>query len=326
MNSHRKIDYRLRPAKFVERILFCEAFKRIPFSSLEDYHYIGMGSLYFSDFRLFHKALGIEKMTSIEGVGQNKDRFDYNKPFSCLDIKYELTGSFLPKVDYSEKLLMWLDYDGAISLDILSDIKIACNRFSSGGFFAVSIAANSLKLVNGFKNDEKKSPLEILQDMVGRDRIPAGTKSDDLSEKGTAGVLYKIIIAEIETALSIRNQQLEDSQKIEFKQIFHIRYNDGTPMLTIGGIFIKKISLATFRKAKYSKQDYYQSGNKALKIDVPLLTNREILALEKIAPSLDINNIKIEEIDHKTFAPEKEILSFLKTYRFLPNYVPAELA
>ena len=65
--SFTKIDYRLRPAKAVERRMMAEAFLRLrPFGSVESYRYIGMGSVYFSDFLLFHGLCGFDPMSSLE--------------------------------------------------------------------------------------------------------------------------------------------------------------------------------------------------------------------------------------------------------------------
>jgi hypothetical protein len=58
--SYEKINYSLRPAKSIERKMLCDAFRRLSaFGKVENYQYIGFGSTYFSDFSLFHKALGI---------------------------------------------------------------------------------------------------------------------------------------------------------------------------------------------------------------------------------------------------------------------------
>ena len=63
--SYRKIDYRVRPAKAVERKMFVEILRKLSeFGRLEGYRYVGLGSLYFSDFKLFHRVLGFDSMIS----------------------------------------------------------------------------------------------------------------------------------------------------------------------------------------------------------------------------------------------------------------------
>jgi len=62
-----KVNYVLRPAKNVERKMLCEAFQRLTnFASLREYRYIGFGSIFFSDFTLFHRNLGISDLIDID--------------------------------------------------------------------------------------------------------------------------------------------------------------------------------------------------------------------------------------------------------------------
>lgn len=61
--SYRIINYPLRPAKAIERRMLCAAFERLhPFQRIERYRYVGFGSIYFSDFQLLHRQLGITDM------------------------------------------------------------------------------------------------------------------------------------------------------------------------------------------------------------------------------------------------------------------------
>ena len=67
MASYDQINYYLRPSKHVERNMLAAAFMRLrEFGSLEAYRYVGMGSVNFSDFVIFHRLLGVSPMISIE--------------------------------------------------------------------------------------------------------------------------------------------------------------------------------------------------------------------------------------------------------------------
>ena len=83
--TYEKINYSLRPAKSIERKMLGNAFRKLSdFGAVESYRYIGFGSTYFSDFILFHKALGIKHMISIERDRENEERFRFNCPFRCI--------------------------------------------------------------------------------------------------------------------------------------------------------------------------------------------------------------------------------------------------
>lgn len=109
-SSYEKINYSLRPAKNIERKMLCETLQRLSFiQKLEKYRYIGFGSTYFSDFNLLHRLLGISKMISIEKDKKNKDRFEFNKPFSCIEMKFGSSNEVLPMLKWKEPSIVWVD-------------------------------------------------------------------------------------------------------------------------------------------------------------------------------------------------------------------------
>src|SRR6059058_3702099 len=84
--SFEKVYYLLRPAKNIQRKMLSEAFQRLPqLRPLSDYEYVGLGSIYFGDFILFHRTFGFDKMTSIE-LDENWTRAEFNKPYQCVTI------------------------------------------------------------------------------------------------------------------------------------------------------------------------------------------------------------------------------------------------
>ena len=87
--SFEEIDFRLRPAKQIERKMICDALHRLTeFAWLDSYRYVGFGGIYFSEFVLFHKQLGIEDMISIERETDKRPRFGFNAPYKCITMKY----------------------------------------------------------------------------------------------------------------------------------------------------------------------------------------------------------------------------------------------
>lgn len=100
--SYRRINYALRPAKAVERKMLCETFRRLhPFARIERYRYIGFGSIYFSDFHLFHRALGISDMLSIEKDEHAKECFEFNQPYKCVRMDFRPSSEVLPELEWT---------------------------------------------------------------------------------------------------------------------------------------------------------------------------------------------------------------------------------
>ena len=66
--SYEKFNYLLRPSKQVERKLFIETLHRLRDADYPicSYTYVGLGSIFYADFILFHKYLYIDRMICAE--------------------------------------------------------------------------------------------------------------------------------------------------------------------------------------------------------------------------------------------------------------------
>src|SRR4051794_20885935 len=111
--SYLSVHYLLRPAKNVQRKMLCEALQRLSvYRPVNSYQYVGFGSVYFGDFCLFHRQLGIETMTTIEKHEPDEARVRFNLPYKCVDLKMGSAAARLPEIDWSTSpSISWLDYD-----------------------------------------------------------------------------------------------------------------------------------------------------------------------------------------------------------------------
>ena len=133
MNSPLLFNYELRPCKFVERRMFIMSLSRVIARFGGDYQYVGFGGLSFTDFKLFHKELNIDKMVSIEaGEDIMDERLAFNKPYSCISILRGLSTDQLPQVDFSGKTIVWLDYDESLKEYFFDDLSYVLGKFVPG--------------------------------------------------------------------------------------------------------------------------------------------------------------------------------------------------
>ena len=142
VGSYKKIDYGIRPAKYAERLMMCDAFRRLKFGTVESYQYVGLGSVYFSDFALFHRALDITKMVSIEDMpAEEEQRFRDNLPYSNIEILPGKTTTELLKVDLTLRTICWLDYDGQLDRYMFDDlVRSSCELLAVLSFASASHA------------------------------------------------------------------------------------------------------------------------------------------------------------------------------------------
>lgn len=321
--SFRKIDYRLRPAKHVERLMLCDTFRRLRFSALENYQYIGMGSVYFSDFGLFHRALGFKAMKSIEATDAPavQKRFEDNRPFSNIELLWGRSGAVLPGIDLRRKTILWLDYDGRLDLNVLNDLASVVARIESGSFLTLSVQCQPDRGegADGYEStDEDPSPLlAYATHVLGRDRVDPKWKEIDLVGWGTARLFWEVLTNELQSTLTQRNgSRIGDI--IEAEQIVHFHYSDGAYMLTVGWLFFTSSERELFDKGAFPELDFYRPGLEPFKISLPLLTLKELRKLECQLPQRS-NSPELGSI------PPGDAKKFIALYRYFPNFATTSL-
>ena len=183
--SATSINYEIRPCKFVERRMFLASISRIlgAVRQGKDYQYIGFGGCSFTDFKLFHRELQIDKMISIEGDTYSDSKLDYNKPFNCIDIRRGQSDEVLPQIDLSIPSIIWLDYDGVLKNYMFTDVETIFHTVPAGSFFIFSC-----------NRELKRGNYEELDDTWGF-YVNGGKWSED-DDLGEAGDSYTITWAE----------------------------------------------------------------------------------------------------------------------------------
>lgn len=321
MSSFRKINYSLRPAKAVERKMISFALKKLNrFENLSNYQYIGFGATTFHDFVLFHKDLGINKMISIE-VSRNKQRFDFNKPFHCIEMKYGDSQSILPSTDWRQKTILWLDYDKLINSSHLDDVITFFSSANSGSAFLLTL--NCDYELYGKENEDRR---QKITDEIGTENLHFGNKLIDFSPNNIPNTLYKIINNKINSTLINRNGPLKAEDKLCYEQLFHFHYADGVKMLTIGGMLLNVTDKELFDSVQFDEYSFIKRNEEFFNIEVPVLTTKEIRFLNSQLPNGITDDGDFVIPIHTSVNPNlpiSDIQKFSKIYSFFPLYTEA---
>lgn len=327
MASYDKINYLLRPNKSVERKMICEMLTGISnISDLSEYQYIGFGSTYFADFSLFHRRLGISQMISIEADDEAKGRCEFNKPYACIELKIGESSTVLPNLSINTKdTIIWLDYDGIISDSVFSDINSVVSLMRSNSFFMLSLNADIRTLKN--KNGNVDNLMDVLSDIIGEEKFPSDYIEKQLTQKNYLKILYECICQEIESSILKRNG-LEDIEVV-FHQTLNFVYRDGAKMITIGGfLFDKDKEEECLTKMMTKQLPYYRSGDEPFYIQCPVLSLKEIQALNAFLPCNPMDKVSCQfEIEELNNFPinNQDIDSYASLYRYYPKYVESLL-
>lgn len=310
-SSSEKINYLVRPAKQVERKLIIEALLRLKMVyDIEDYQYIGMGSLFYVDHQMFHKYLGIKDMISIEMEEDKIDRFRFNMPYGFIEIHPGISTDLLQTFDWKKDKFIWLDYDSKISKMVIADIQIICNRIKPGGILIITLDA---------KPERFESPRKDPSTSVNRDRLenfkkelypyfPFTISERDLSTKKLPVLLWQVITDVIKDELR--------RKELDFFQIFNLKYKDTTPMYTFGCVFEKEPN--KLKKTGLFDLEFISRDREIVEINLPIITPLEKIEFDKLIPNIALKFKRFE-------MSNKQLDDYEKYYKYYPRYFEALL-
>src|SRR5271166_4088439 len=129
MASFDVVNYSLRPSKNIQRQIVFDGVRALQSAmGLERLVYVGFGSIWFTDFVLAHKLLGIEDMVSIESNPVGFRRATFNSPYATVRVRQGNSYEILPDL-YNDHLIagrpwmVWLDYDYDLNESLRDDIR-----------------------------------------------------------------------------------------------------------------------------------------------------------------------------------------------------------
>lgn len=319
--SYEKIHYGLRPAKNVQRKMMCEVFRKLSvFGKVEFYRYIGFGSTYFSDFILFHKSLGTTNMVSIERDVEHRERFEFNRPYGCIRIEFAESNEVLPSLEWNARTILWLDYDVRLDASVLTDVHFFCAFAAPGSVIAVTVDARPDKIPDEVPAEERDTHRLLgLKDRVGEEKVPPTVNGADLAGWGSANVSRTIITNEISETLNERNGGLEPGSQLLYEQLFNFQYDDGTKMLTVGGLLYDEGQTEHVARCKFESIPFVRSNQEAYLIEIPNLTYKEIRHLDRQLPVDDPADLEGPGI------PPEDLEKYAGLYRYFPTFAEAEV-
>ena len=319
-SSFRKINYSLRPAKHAERRMLCEIFGRLgPFQPVERYIYLGFGSVWFADFILFHRHLGIREMISIERVANARARIEDNKPFRAVTVHYREATRVLPRLKWNRRYFVWLDYDEPLLPEMLIDTRTVADRAPSGTVLAVSVQCHKAREYAAAESEPGgQSGIERFRNEFGRQRVAQKVSEEDLMGWPFGALCRSIIASEIEAALAVRNGPVQGADVLSFRPICEIEYEDGAKMTTIVGLLAAAKDDQFVEACGFDRLDFMPAHGRPVRIRVPNLTVREVRKLEQQLPQLRAGKLELGSI------PAAEAKAFADLYRYLPNFAVLE--
>lgn len=275
-----------RPSKNVERRMIIEACRHLErFAPLSSYSYVGMGGLEFIDFELFHRHLGIERMTSIEKEAEWTERYEFNKPFRTIEVLIGKASEHLPTLAWTGPHVVWLDYTSQLDREVIRDCETVVRNAEPGSVLLLTICAKA----------HFEDRLARLEANVGSDMLSETLEEKDFSGKwGFALGQWDVI------SRRLRHVAANRIQPLSLRQFVHFWYRDGLRMQTIGWILAPTVLEKSILESGIESLPFSRTADRGFEIDLPLLTRKELTFLNTRLPLASGESLDVEWIDPTT--------------------------
>ncbi len=294
--------------------MLVDLYKRLRFAPIEDYQYVGFGSVAFVDFRMVHRSLGIDELVSIEGTDDDaeKIRFSQNKPYDRIDLRFGHSNTILPQVDFDRHSLVWLDYDERARRYMANDLASVANKAKSGTFIAMTFT-------NDFpaEKDAAAKALGFLKEGFP-EFVPDDAKAISYQGPKYAEFVRTTFGSLLDTALKDADAGNPDplAKRVAF-QVCYFKYKDNAQMATIGWVIVSERDLDTFELCRLEALPFFRPSSDAFRISIPKVTPLEIREMERCLPDPDA-------APELSWIPSEERVAFARSYRYLPSFAPVE--
>jgi hypothetical protein len=271
---------------------------------------VGFGSLWFIDYLMAHRLLGIASMTSIERDDIGFTRAEYNRPLGCIKVVKGESSLIIPTLGLeATPSVVWLDYDSSIGGPTISDIGLLVPKCAANSVIVVTINAKKDELDDKDENGTQVDPATSLRVIAG-DLVPNPLPPKRLQPSNYPKLLCEILLNQLQS------KAVNSARSETFIKLFDLVYTDGTPMVTVGGILATPEKVEEIRALVAS--DSWQ-GIADDTIAVPPLTAREKIALDRMMPTAQAPTVK--QVDKLNFSLRAEqIRAYHRYYQYYPVF------
>jgi len=306
------VPYDIRPAKQAERRIFLDVLRLAGEcgSPIANYRYVGFGANRFYEFLLFHKYLGITNMVSLEKNLAMFKRAEFNRPYGFIEVVNSSSTDYLTDNSFEDDpMLFWLDYDGAISPSMVTDISTLGAKLKLDDFAFVTVSGRPPRAI---MNQSTQERVEWLQDCF--EDIAGNIERSDVENSTFPNAVLKILDAAFRHAFVFRKEG-------RLEMFLRIQYSDSCPMITMGGGLMTEEQSKVFLPRLKEMFPFLVSGKSdAYNIRMSCITEKE-RTLFDLASTKKRSNSKERNKLRKLGFKDDELEAYKELIRYLPRYV-----
>ena len=298
--------YHLRMNKAIDRLLLVDILDILKIHcKLSSYTYYGLGGPFLEDCKLIHHRCPDIKIVSIENDHETYKRQKFHCFTKNLELKYGEFSDFLLNFSSNGKEIFWLDYTDR-KLSRFDEFKNILGKVSDNSVVRISIRA-----------ERDRENLEKFKQQYPK-ICPASIQDKDFKDGES---LVKLLQDMFKIAAQ---QALPASGESVFQLLNSSYYKDPIRMLSVTGMVCNKKKVSEIQRWFKDWEFANLTWENPHKIDVPFLSIKEKLYLEKYLPTSQktgrsLARVLKYKIDSDT---NYEYIEKLKQYEVFYKYYP----
>ncbi|MBV9794284.1 MAG: hypothetical protein JO016_10125 [Actinobacteria bacterium] len=276
MSSTNIVNFSLRQNKSIERAIAFDCINLVMNQlGIVGAVYVGFGSVWFEDFVLAHRFLGIETMVSIERDPVIFKRAIFNRPYRTVEILDGDSSGVIPSLLQRPELagrpwVVWLDHDRVVNEDRLDELVDLISAIPPNSFLLITFSAQPGKYGSVQERPDR------IRNLFG-DAAPEPLNARDCKEEAD---LARILAKATEDLLL--SKAIQTARPGAFVPAVNLTYKDSVPMVTVGGVLPSAENYDSV-ESLVANPDW--PGRVGRMIDAPPLTPKEVMALQSMLPS-----------------------------------------
>lgn len=299
--------YHLRVNKAIDRLLLVELVHNLGKNvDLSDYTYYGFGGPFLEDCRLIHDRCPEIKIVSIEKNAETYKRQQFHRFSKKLELRHEDFTSFISGFSGSGGEVFWLDYTN-LRYTHFDEFKNVLERTSERSIVKITIPA-----------EHKDLNWEVFRrdfDQV----LPASCNETSMDRPLP---FMKLLLDMLQIA---SQQALPAAREETFQILDSSHYNDQSEMLSIAGIVCKKNQASQILNWFENWRFLNSRWEGPRRIDVPILSTKERLLLERHLPTIaktgrNISRVLGYRIDNTSEANIDKLKQYEGFFQYYPYF------
>jgi hypothetical protein len=335
--SFERFDYLLRTNKHIERKLVFDVLSSVAqTTTFDDHWYLGFGSMWFGDFKLAHRRLGIDKMVSVE-YSDHAPRAAFNRPFAGVKVEPGDCSEVIANMSaeqWAQPLIAWLDYDGRLSEDVVSDVDALLDRAQPNSVLIITVNGqrNTYRARNleGRLIQRQETGIGVIDGILGPGCVPTRHEPQptptgaftDVSEASFPEVLTEALVAYIGHRVVVSAREFA-GQRLKFLPLYRLHHRDGADMVTVGGALVTEATERQWIESLARHDLLVDDAGRAgyCRLDLVPVTVKEKIVLDECLPDGDGAAYIAAARAAGVALSEVEMAKYRKFYRHFPVFV-----